>query len=198
MAWPLLVYMLCLGPVVTRGAQETGKQREYAIKAVFIYNFIKFVDGFRFEDQQSKAPIVLAIVGEDPFGSGFDPLLEKPIGERYLKIKRLAIHPDPNNPQSIDANDLKGLRACNIVFVSSSERPRLAGILEAVRTEPILTIGDHAGFLEAGVIINLGVEGNKVFFEINLDAAARANINLRSQLLRLAKRLVKEDKTGRG
>jgi hypothetical protein len=57
----------------------------------------------------------------------------------------------------------------------------------------VLTVGDMNGFLESGGVINLIMENNKVHFEINISAAKRAGIAIRSQLLKLAKRVIKED-----
>ncbi len=49
-------------------------------------------------------------------------------------------------------------------------------------------------FLESGGIINFLMEEKKVRFEVNITAAERAKVEIRSKLLRLAKRVVKEDK----
>jgi ribosome-associated protein YbcJ (S4-like RNA binding protein) len=48
------------------------------------------------------------------------------------------------------------------------------------------------GFLESGGIIKFVMEEKKVRFEINVTAAKRAKLKIRSQLLRLAKRVVEE------
>jgi len=202
-SWVLVAILVLSLSLAAGAAQDTARQREYRLKAVFIYNFIKFVDGFRFEQPQpdqgeQKGHIILGIVGEDPFEDAFDPLLEKPVGQRYLRVRRITVRPDPNDQQSVDPNGIKILRQCNILFIAGPERPRIDAILKAVRNEPVLTIADQAGFLDAGGIINLGIEENKVFFEINLAAAERANLTLRSQLLRLAKRVIRQDKHSRG
>jgi hypothetical protein len=43
-------------------------------------------------------------------------------------------------------------------------------------------------------MINFIIEEKKVGFEINVDAAKSAKLKIRSQLLRLAKRIVEEEK----
>jgi len=50
-----------------------------------------------------------------------------------------------------------------------------------------LTIGDTKGFAQQGVIINFYIKDEKVRFEINVDAAKRANLKISAKLLRLAK-----------
>ena len=60
-------------------------------------------------------------------------------------------------------------------------------IINTVKSLPILTIGETPGFARRGCIINLIVEDNKVRFEVNLDAAKLADLNISSRLLALAK-----------
>ena len=58
--------------------------------------------------------------------------------------------------------------------------------LQDLRGPPVLTVADTAGFLDHGGIINFVLEGSKVRFEINQEAAERAGIKISSKLLRLA------------
>jgi hypothetical protein len=56
---------------------------------------------------------------------------------------------------------------------------------------PVLTIGEIPGFAKRGGIINLVLEDNKVHFEVNVEAAKEADLNISSRLLALA-RIVQE------
>lgn len=49
-----------------------------------------------------------------------------------------------------------------------------------------LTIADSAGAARRGTILNMSVAQNRVTFEVNLQAARGAGLNLSSKLLRLA------------
>ena len=64
---------------------------------------------------------------------------------------------------------------------------RSAGGLDAIRTLPVLTVSDGKGFSQAGGIIELYVEGGRMRFAINVDAAERSGLRLSSRLLGLAK-----------
>lgn len=204
MARPRAPYVLSMAVLLAAapaawaaGSQDQAKQG-YKLKAVVIYNIIKFVEGFRFDDpNQDQTRLIIGIAGEDQFKDSFNPLLDKPVlDNRYISIRALPLRPGPkDDPTAIDQNDINALRQCNVLFISGSERQRFRSIISAVRNLSILTITDMPGFLEQGVVINLGIENNKIYFEINLAAASRANLTLRSQLLRLAKRLIKQDNT---
>lgn len=196
-------YILCMAAFLASpstawaaGSQDQAKQQEYKLKAVVIYNIIKFVEGFHFEDpNRGQTRLIIGIAGKDQFKDSFNPLLDKPVlDNRYIAIRTLPLRAGPkNDPSAIDQNDINALRQCHVLFISGSERQRFGSIISAVQGLPVLTIADVPGFLEQGGVINLGIENNKIYFEINLAAASRANLTLRSQLLRLAKRLIRED-----
>ena len=59
-------------------------------------------------------------------------------------------------------------------------------ILQDLGDAPVLTVADTDGFLDDGGIINFKLEGSKVRFEINQQAAERVGIKISSKLLRLA------------
>ena len=162
-------------------AQESSVSSEYLIKAGFIYNFANLVQWPSTAFTQPDSPIVIGILGEDPFGTVLDRVLAgKKVNGRIFLVKRLK-----------SASDL---RECHIVFVSSSEMAHLGEAIHLVKGMPILTIGEIPGFAKRGGIINLFLEDNKVHFEVNVEAAKEADLNISSRLLALA-RIVQEPAT---
>ena len=145
---------------------------EYQVKAAFILNFARFVDwpGDAFGDGGS---LVVGVVGDDPFRGALDQLSGDSVNGRRLVVKRL---------RSTD-----NLRACQILFVSSSERNRLGKIMESVRGASVLTIGEVPQFNQIGGVIRFIVQDNKVRFEINTNAAGQARLRISSKLLALSK-----------
>ena len=150
---------------------------EYLIKAGFIYNFAKFVEWPATAFSQPDSPIMIGVLGTDPFGSVLDRLVEdKKIGPRGFVVKRYKW-----------GKDLKDLKECKILFVSASEKAHIDEIVQAVKGLPILMVGETPGFAERGGIIRFTLEDNRVRFEINVDAAHQADLNISSRLLTLAK-----------
>lgn len=136
-------------------------------------------DTFPFED----SPIVIGIVGRDPFGSAIDVTVRgKRVNKRRFIIKRL--------------QRTETVQDCHIVFISSSERKRIGELMDHLKDIPVLTVSEIPGFARRGGIINFRVEDNKVRFDINADAAKRAGFKLNSQLLRVAA-FVHKDKRGK-
>src|SRR5512138_2469744 len=59
---------LCLTGVWAASADTGSAASEYQVKATFLYNFTKFTDWPPRAFTSPEAPIVIGIVGEDPFG----------------------------------------------------------------------------------------------------------------------------------
>jgi hypothetical protein len=171
---------------VMLNAQETSGSSEYLIKAGFIYNFANLVQWPASSFAQPDSPIVIVILGEDHFGSTLDHVLDgKKVNSRPFVIKRaksIAELQRVLGPQ----------KDCQILYVSSSEMPRLGDAIQMLKGAPVLTIGETAGFAKNGGIINLVLEDNKVRFEVNVRAAKDADLNISSRLLALA-RIVQPD-----
>jgi hypothetical protein len=181
-----MLLCLILASSANAQSQDSSASSEYLIKAGFIYNFAQLVQWPSVTFAQTDSPIVIGILGTDPFGATIDRVIEnKKLDGRSVVVKRLKWN-----------KELKDLKDCNILFVSSSEKERLAEIINTVKWLPILTIGETAGFASRGGIINLTLEGNKVRFEVNVEAAKQANLNISSRLLALA-RIIPQPADGR-
>lgn len=161
-------------------AQDTDSS-EYLIKAGFIYNFASLVQWPSTSFSQADSPIVIAVLGEDHFGATLDRVLEgKKIDGHPFAIKRFKSVPEL-------AKSVASLRECQILYVSSSAMLHPSEAIQVVRGLPILTIGEIPGFASSGGIINFVVENNRIRFEVNVQAAKNADLNISSRLLALAR-----------
>jgi hypothetical protein len=144
---------------------------EYQVKAVFLFNFAQFVSWP--STQPSDAPLVIGIVGDDPFNSYLDETVRgEKVNNRLLTTQRFRRGRDPRN--------------CNILFISQSERDRAAQIVSSLKGRSVLTVSDIEGFADLGGMIELFTEKNKIHLRINLEAVKAANLKVSSKLLRVA------------
>lgn len=159
----------------TACAQDTGAL-EYKVKAGFLFNFAKFVEWPSESMPDGKSPIVIGIVGTDPFGKILDDALNgQRIDDRPFIVRRLT-----------RPGDLSEWTACHLVFIARSEQGNVAEILRRVGELPILTISEHPQFVEQGGIIRFLYEQKRISFEVNLDAARLARLKINSNLLKVA------------
>ena len=156
---------------------KSPASQEYQVKAGFLFNFAKFIEWPADAFKDANNFLIIGIIGRDPFGDALDVLEQKSIADRKILIRRFA--------------SVEDLQRCHILFISNSEKENLPNIFKAIRKWHILTVGEMKGFPQSGGMINFILVDNKIQFEINVDAAQRANLRISSQLLKLA-RIVKE------
>ena len=196
----ILISVLILVPLSGKTPAVPSTNREYQIKAAFLFNFSKFIDWPEEKITNSNEPFVICVIGTDPFGKSLEPIKEKEVKGRKVVIKYLK---DLEEQESSDQKDksetkhiIEALRKCHLLFICSSEKENLATIIELLKGASVLTVGETTGFLESGGIINFLMEDKKVRFEINNSAAKQDNLKIRSKLLRLARRVVEEKPSG--
>ena len=176
----ILVILLSSWALEAR-AQDAPSSSEYLIKAGFIYNFANLVQWPQNAFTQADSPIVIGILGEDHFGVTLDRVLQgKKVNGRPFVVRRFKSVADL-------AQSVIDLKDCQILFVSSSETAHVTEAIQTLRGISVLTIGEIPGFAKRGGIINLVLEDNKVRFEVNVEAAKQADLNISSRLLALAK-----------
>jgi hypothetical protein len=159
----------------TAWAQSTVD--EYRMKAAFLFHFAQFVEWPADTPADGGNSLFLCTLGEDPFRGELENTVEgKQIGSRTLRIRHL------KSPQDT--------RGCHVLFISKSEGKHIPALLANLRNAPVLTVGEADDFLGAGGIIRFCLEGNRVRFEINREAAESARLRISSQLLLLAKNVV--------
>lgn len=179
-AWRLLGRALVgLAVLAASGPRLLGQDNgpaalEYQIKAAFLFNFAKFVEWPPGKLGEPRSRFAVCVLGKDPFGSVLDQALQgKTIDGRPVFVRR-----------SASVSDCKD---CHIVFISSSERERLAEVLQVLANASALTVSEMPRFAERGGMINFTTDDNKVRLEINAGSAASAGIRISSKLLNLAK-----------
>jgi hypothetical protein len=155
------------------GLAQDAPPSEYQVKAAFVYNFAKFVEWPTEAFAGPKSPMVIGVLGKNVFGGDL---------ERTVRSKTVSEHPF----QIKEFRSVTEATNCHILFISTSEKDRLAEILKQLHGTSVLTVGEMDHFTEAGGMINFVMEGNKVHFQINNEEAVKAGLKISSRLLSLA------------
>jgi hypothetical protein len=147
--------------------------QEYQIKAVFLYNFVRFVDWPTRTFAAAHTPLVIGVLGADPFGGALDDAVRgESVNGHPLAVQRF--------------RRVEDVVDCAMLFISRSEAGRLESILVALRHRSILTVSDAENFARRGGMIRFVNENNKVRLRINVGAAREAGLTISSKLLRPA------------
>jgi YfiR/HmsC-like len=167
-----LIFFAALLSSGLRSSAQTASP-EYQVKAVFLFNFAQFVDWPAKSFADTQAPLVIGVLGDDPFGQYLDETVrgEKANG-RPLIVQRYRRVGD--------------LKTCHVLFISRSENDHLDQVLGSLRGRNTLTVGESEDFALRGGMIQFIKEKNKIRMRINLEVVRSANLKISSKLLRVA------------
>jgi hypothetical protein len=171
----VLLYGSLINSQLAHCQQVTTIDREYTIKAAFLYHFLTYIDWPAGTFAGDKQPFVIGVFETDPFGTVLDKIAAtKNVAGRPIEVRRL---------QSTD-----GLLDCHIVFVPGTVAPESQkNVLSLLANSHVLAVGETDDFVELGGAAQFFVEGNKVRFAFNTDVVDRSNLKVSSKLLSLAK-----------
>jgi hypothetical protein len=146
---------------------------EYALKAAFLLNFARLVEWPPEARPAEGEPLVVAVMGKASVRRAIERGLEGArAGEHPLVVRRLT---DPSQ-----------VAGSHIVFLAGGAEPD-PEILSEARAHSVLSVGESPEFARRGGVIKLFTEARKLRFEINVEAAGEAGIEVSSRLLRLAR-----------
>ena len=150
---------------------ESRAVNEYDLKAAVLFNFAQFVEWPAESFPSADAPIIIGVLGEDPFGASLDEIVaNEAVRNRRLVIKRF--------------HTVGEIGPCHILFISPGES--LPRVLAALRHRSILTVGETPDFATRSGMIGFVVSDNRLRLRINLKAARAAQLTISSKLLRQA------------
>ncbi len=161
----------CLTPLVF-----ANNSKEAQVKASYIYNFAKFVKWPATNITPNTMPFYICIEGAHALSGNIQQLQDRQLDGHKIEIRNFAEAAEPSQ--------------CNILFIGDSEQRSLGELLQQVSSTPVLTISDLPDFADHGGMIGMKVQNNRVRFDINLGAAQKAALEINSQLLKLALRVI--------
>lgn len=146
---------------------------EYQVKAVFLFNFTQFVEWPTYVFPEAQTPLIIGVLGEDPFGPYLDQTLRGEASKTHPLIAQRY-------------RSIEEIQTCHILFISRSQRYRLQQVLASLKDKSILTVSDVPGFARQGGIIQFITQENKIRLRINVEAAKASGLRISSKMLRLA------------
>jgi hypothetical protein len=166
--------ILCL--VLLMAANLHGQKltpKEYQIKAVFIFNLTQFVEWPAEAFPEKNSPLVIGVLGEDPFGSFLEETVR---GEEIMGHPLVIEH----------YQKVEEIKRCHILFINLTKTDHLKHVFASLKDQPILTVSDANNFARLGGMVRLTNENNKTRLRINLEVAKEADLVMSSKLLKLA------------
>ncbi|HZX25859.1 MAG TPA: YfiR family protein [Telluria sp.] len=143
---------------------------ERDLKAAYIFNFAVFTD-WPADVLPPAAPIVLCVRQR----AALYPVLAQ-LADKSVNGHRITIRTAPATP-----------RECHLVYLDRDDRERWGQLKRELAGSAVLTVSDDQAISGDGAVIGMALENRHISFDVDLNAARSARLNLSSKLLRLAR-----------
>jgi hypothetical protein len=158
-------------------ASNAGEARaadEFTLKAAYLLNFVRYTKWPANVVPDDKSPIIVAVVGPDPFRAVLDEQFkDKSVGSHPLIVRRFG--------------SFLEIDKCHLLYVAPGEGPRLETIAAKVAGKSVLLVSDAEDGVYRGAAIGLSIQDKKVRFTVNTTRLQVESLECSSQLLKLAK-----------
>jgi hypothetical protein len=174
----LLALLFACAVRIPGGSAQTARPREYEVKAAYLVSLGRFVEWPFSAKLAADTRFQVCVLGDDPFGDLLDQAAAgAAVRNLPVAASRIAL--------------IEEAAACHVVFIGRSDEALLRRTLEALSESSALTVSDSPRFAERGGMIEFVVEASRVRFIVNLAAAENAELELSSDLLRVAVRVLR-------
>lgn len=160
-------------------AKSWANQREFAVKAGFIYNFARYSEGNWFSSNKSQHYVICSFNPKFVL-SASQTLANQKVKNRLVEVYLVSKQGTPNG-------------TCNSFYLTQENNYLISKVVDNPQLRNTMLIGENNQFIQSGGHINLFITGGKVRFEVDADALTNAGIKMSSKVLRLG-RVVKGGK----
>jgi hypothetical protein len=172
-----IVFLLLLTLAFSMPSAAYGVQAEESrLKAVFVLNFAKLTE-WPADTKVDSGTLTISILGLAPNATFVNALNGQIIHGATIKVKF--------------SDNVREAKNSQILYIYGSEPPRLTEIMKEASQYHLLTISDIPRFCEAGGMIGMVPADKRLGFDVNYAAVSKAGLSVSSQLLKLARTIIK-------
>lgn len=140
------------------------------IKAMFIYNFTRYVE---WPTNYKQGNFVIGVMGNGSLLNELSKMAStKLAGVQTIEVKSFS--------------SIASITKCHMLIVPSDVNINLGDVISKVKNHSTLVITEKAGMAKQGAAINFVVQNNKQAFELNKSNAESHDLKVSSNLLTLA------------
>lgn len=154
-------------PALCKGQQAY----DYKVYANIIYQFTKYMEWP--DEAGGSGPFVIGVVGDLRLHAELKSVTEnKTVDGQKIIVRNVSTDGTFNN--------------CHILFLSPTETSNFKKIELITRKQPVVLITKDTGLARRGASVNFVTVDNRLQLEINKKTILSKNINIASELLKLA------------
>jgi glutamine amidotransferase PdxT len=139
------------------------------VKAVFIYNFSKYVE---WKEANRAGIFTIGVLGTSTVTNELTTITTgKAVGTQKIEIKTFAT--------------IAEVKKCHILFIPSDNSTPLPAIISKIKGNNTLLVTEKDGCVKQGSIINFIIQSNKQKFELSKSNAEKADLKISQNLVTL-------------
>ncbi|WP_020533905.1 YfiR family protein [Flexithrix dorotheae] len=167
----LLAAICALSLFGTSFSQTKGEFKDgYQVRRMFIYHFTRYIE---WPDDNSTEDFVIGVLNDDKMYATLNQSFEgRKRKNRPIKVVKFKSTSEVEN--------------CSILFLPKYQSKNLESLIDQFEGKNTLLITDKNGLGEKGSTINFHEVGNKLRFELNLEALEKASLKVSGQLKQVA------------
>lgn len=169
----ILILLLPVALLVTRAmiAPDQGEEANAKIKAIYIYNFTKYIE---WPQEYKSGNFVVGVLGTNTalLGELNKMAAAKTVGAQKFDIKNISSPADA--------------ASCHIVYILSDKSAQLADVVGKVKGKSALIVTDKEGLAAKGSAINFIIVENKQKIELNKGNIEKYKLKVAAQLVEMA------------
>lgn len=171
-----LLAVLALSAAFGGAALAAEQAAEHRVKAAYLYKFGGYIEWPEEAFANADSPFVIGVLGADALAEELARIAQgRKFGQRAIVVRKLR-----------DGDPLSGV---HVLYVGHTDPQRAAGVLSALRGQPVLTVTASDELGSAGSVINFIVVDNRIRFDVSLAPADRQRLKISSLLLAVARRV---------
>ncbi|MCF6204484.1 MAG: YfiR family protein [Methylococcaceae bacterium] len=165
-----LVVIFCLLLFFNSNINVSAKSMDkQAVLAVLALNIARFTGW----PEDITSSIKLCVIGDNIVQESFSGMKNQTINGKVVKI--------------LNRSRLRNLSQCQLLYISGLERNVLLQVLFDLKNQPVLTVGENLGFIQAGGMVSLEKKDGRMQLNINLPIVKQSDLVVSSRILKLAK-----------
>ena len=167
-----VLWLLSAGGWSLRGAQpeDLARYSEHEQKLLLMCRLAVYTEWPAESMGDAEQPIILGILGQDPFGSATNLVAGRTVKKRRIEVKHF------RSPEE--------LRACHLLYFGGGELNLSSELADKFAAYHILTFGDSEDFERQGGVVSFVKDGTLVRFNVNKKALKAAKLNIAAVLVK--------------
>lgn len=167
----LLCFYMFMHVSVTAAAPQSLDH--YSVLSALTLNFARFTEWPEDAFFSSQQKLKICLVGDNLVQQAFEGINGKNVADNSIEV--------------VNANRLRNLHECHLLFISELPKNMLTQVFLAVKSRPILTIGENEEFVESGGMVGMINVDGKIKLYINLPVVKASGLMISSNILRLSR-----------